>query len=92
MTWLWWLNFGTSFAVFAAVTWALYETQRPRKCNLDRASWVMWSVVHLGIALTMLMLMMQQLERDTVPPAHILVLKVCLAIRLVVPWNHRSTA
>lgn len=89
---LWVLNLLTTFAVFAAVTWALYETRHPSRQALDRANWLLWSAVHLGIALATLMLLANQIQRDTVPGLHIIVLKVCLAIRLLVPWNRRSAA
>lgn len=89
---LWWVNLAATFALFASVSWALYETHHPGKAALDRANWLLWSLVHLGIALACLQLLLNQLDRPTVPPVHILVLKVCLAVRLLVPWNRRSPA
>lgn len=89
---LWVLNLLSTFAVFAAVTWALYETRYPGRAAIDRANWLLWSVVHLGIALSTLILLANQVTRDQVPGIHIIVLKVCLAVRLLVPWNHRSPA
>lgn len=90
MSVLWWLNLLSTFAVFSAVTWALYQTRKPRRELADVGTWTLWSLVHLGIAMSCLILLFNQIGRESTPGLHIIVLKTCLAVRLLVPWNLRS--
>lgn len=89
MTFLALLNLVLTFGIFSAVCWRLKRVGHPLPSLICRGRWAVWGLVHIGVAITMLVSLLNQIEEPRTLPWHVLLLKVSLFVMFMYPLPDR---
>lgn len=77
----------STFALFAAATWRMLQTAFPDDSVACRCKWVLWGLLHLGVAVGALWWWMDNRTMPSSGEWHLCLLRTCVA--LIFCWPSR---